>query len=267
MDCQSRIAALLGIVRPRDLSDSVRKIYFRLGKLRWKNLEMRGGKVLVWAKTVMRALTLSFAAITMLFAPVSAHGGDWSILAADSSSQSVQNARANAYHLSRMRNRAMIARFYRAGYLVRVPARTRFYYLDQIPSAYRYVRPWTLLFLNRLSRQFYERFGQPLRVTSLIRTVSLQRRLAHRNSNAADATGPDRSSHLTGATLDISKRFMPASGQQWMRHVLFRLKTNGYLYAIEEFQQPTFHVMVYPNYRQYVERLTHHVSPADESTG
>ena len=127
---------------------------------------MHGGTVLVWDKTVMRALTLSFAAIIMLFAPVAAHGGDWSILAADSSSQSVQNARANAYHLSRMRNRAMIARFYRAGYLVRVPARTRFYYLDQIPSAYRYVRPWTLLFLIRLRRQFYARFGQPLRAST-----------------------------------------------------------------------------------------------------
>ncbi|MDE3138058.1 MAG: hypothetical protein KGL59_15860 [Acidobacteriota bacterium] len=204
----------------------------------------------------MRTLTLSLTTIILLFAPVSARGGDWSILEANSSSQSVQNARANAYHLSRMRSREMILRFYRAGYLVRVPNRTRFYYLDAIPPAFRYVRPWTFLFLNRLSREYYDKFGQPLRVTSLIRTVRSQRRLTHRNSNAAEATGPDRSSHLTGATLDISKRFMPAGGEQWMRRELFRLKQSGCLYAIEEFHQPTFHVMVYPNYRQYVARAT-----------
>ncbi len=206
----------------------------------------------------MRTLTISLAATVLLLAPVSARGGDWSILTANASSQSIQNARANAYHLSRMRNRAMILQFYRAGYLVRVPERTRFYYLDAIPPAYRYLRPWTMLFLDRLSREFYEKFRQPLRVTSLIRTVGSQRRLTHLNPNAAEATGPDRSSHLTGATLDISKRFMPPRGQQWMRSVLFRLKKSGYLYAIEEFHQPTFHVMVYPNYRQYVAELTQH---------
>jgi hypothetical protein len=204
----------------------------------------------------MRTLTISFAAIILLLAPISARGGDWSILAAKRSSQAIQNARANAYHLSRMRNRAMILQFYRSGYLVRVPERTRYYYLDSIAPPYRYLRPWTMLFLDRLSREFYEKFGQPLRVTSLIRTVGSQSRLTHTNPNAAEATGPDRSSHLTGATLDISKRFMPVRGQQWMRSVLFRLKKSGYLYAIEEFQEPAFHVMVYPNYRQYVAHLS-----------
>lgn len=206
----------------------------------------------------MRTLTISFAIIVLLIAPIRARGGNWSILTANRSSQAIQNAKANAYHLSRMRNRAMILQFYREGYLLRVPDRTRFYYLDGIAPAYRYLRPWTMLFLNRLSQEFYQKFGQPLRVTSLIRTVGSQRRLTYRNPNAAEATGPDRSSHLTGATLDISKRFMPPRGQQWMRNVLFRLKKSGYLYAIEEFQEPTFHVMVYPTYRQYVALVTRH---------
>jgi hypothetical protein len=212
----------------------------------------------------MRKLTINLAALILLFVPVSARGASWSLLAANRSSQAIQNSRANAYHLSRMRSRAMILQFYRDGYLVHVPDRTRFYYLDQIPPSYRYVRPWTLLFLDQVSREYYDKFGEPLRVTSLIRTVSSQRRLTHRNSNAAEATGPDRSSHLTGATLDISKRFMPYRGQQWMRRTLLRLKKSGYIYAIEEFQQPTFHVMVYPNYRQYVESVAHRAPPAAE---
>ena len=107
------------------------------------------------------------------------------------------------------------------------------------------------------------RFGQRLRVTSLIRTISSQRRLERGNPNAARATGPDRSSHLTGATLDISKRFMPRRGRQWIRRVLFRLHQGGYLYAVEEFEQPTFHVMVFPTYQQHVAQLAHRASAAE----
>jgi len=213
----------------------------------------------------MRKLAAGVAAVVLLVVPVCMRGGDRSVLSANASSQAIQNARANDFDLSRMRNRAMIQRFHGAGLLVRVPSHTRFYYLHFIPAAYRYLRPWTKLFLDRLSREYHARFGQRLRVTSLVRTVALQRRLDRRNPNAAAATGPYRSSHLTGATLDISKRFMKLRGQRWMRRVLFRLKQNGYLYAVEEFEQPTFHIMVYPNYRQYVDGLAHHASAPSDS--
>jgi hypothetical protein len=79
--------------------------------------------------------------------------------------------------------------------------------------------------------------------------------LARRNGNAARASGVRQSSHLTGATMDISKRFMSAAERQWMRGVLYSLKKQGYLYAIEEFQQPTFHIMIHRSYTGYVKRL------------
>jgi hypothetical protein len=176
-------------------------------------------------------------------------------LAADPSSPLAQNARADADNLSRMQDDAMLRQFVRNGYLVPVDARTRRYYLQAIPAAFRYCRPWTKLFLDRLSRQFYARFETPLRITSLVRTVARQTSLARVNLNAAASIGSERSSHLTGATLDISKRFMPAEARAWMRRVLSGLREKGYLYAIEEFQQPTFHVMVYRNYPQYVATL------------
>lgn len=213
----------------------------------------------------VRKLVASVGVVLLLVVPVYLRGSEKSVLSAKASSQAIQNARANEFNLSRMRNRAMIRRFRRAGLLVRVPARTHSYYLHYIPSAYRYLRPWTKLFLDRLSRQYHARFGRRLRVTSLVRTVVLQRRLERRNGNAADATGPYRSSHLTGATLDISKRFMPRRGRRWMRRVLYRLQQSGYLYAVEEFEQPTFHVMVYPTYKKYVARVTHHAAANDES--
>jgi hypothetical protein len=215
---------------------------------------------------MMRKPVAAIAAVILLVAPLCLRGsGNRSLLVATSASQRIQNARANAYDLSRMRSQAMIRRFHRAGYLVRVPSHTRFYYLHGVSSVYRYLRPWTKLFLDRLSRQYYARFHQRLRVTSLVRTVPLQRRLTNRNPNAVDATGPDRSSHLTGATLDISKRFMRPRGKRWVRNVLYRLKESGYLYAIEEFHQPAFHVMVYPNYRKYVGRITHRHEDTSEA--
>ncbi len=176
-------------------------------------------------------------------------------LRATQQSQVTQNRRADSDDLSRMRDVAMVRRFAKAGLLVPVPAQARHYYLKEIPSSYSYLRPWSKLFLDRLSQQYYARFGRKLRVTSLVRTVGLQNALGERNGNAADAHGPRRSSHLTGATLDISKATMSAAEQEWMRGVLASLKQRGYLYAVEENQQPTFHIMVYRNYPQYVKSL------------
>jgi Family of unknown function (DUF5715) len=191
----------------------------------------------------------------MLLLPLCVWAGGRGLLVADMSSQAVQNARADADHLSRMRDLAMIRRFAQNGYLVAVPSSTDTYYLHAIPPPYRYCRPWTKLFLDRVSHEFYVRFRDRLRVSSLVRTVGRQRMLTRVNDNAADATGELQSSHLTGATLDISKHSMTAQERSWMRDLLYSLRESGYLYAIEEFQEPTFHVMVFANYPQYVKRL------------
>ncbi|RPI09177.1 MAG: hypothetical protein EHM65_09455 [Acidobacteriales bacterium] len=194
------------------------------------------------------------ATLAGLIAPLAALGEPAGLLRATPTSLSLENRRADAYDLSRMTNPAMVRRFARAGLLVGVPSRTDHYYLSNISSSLRYLRPWSRLFLDRLSRQYHARFRKPLRVTSLIRTATLQQRLTQRNGNAAPAYGPRRSSHLTGATLDISKKGMTRKELDWMRRVLFSLKSQDYLHAIEEFQQAAFHVMVFRNYPQYVMR-------------
>lgn len=214
----------------------------------------------------MRAPLIAFVVGAVLAAsPAMVQGRARSVLAARRSSQSIQNERANAYHLSRMQNRAMIVKFFESGYLAAVPRETRFYYLHDIPPAYAYLRPWTKTFLDRLSREFYASFHQRLRVTSMVRTVELQRRLERRNFNAAGATGMDRSSHLTGATLDISKHGMSAREKRWMRRKLVALERRGYLYAVEEFEQPCFHVMVFPTYRGYVSKSASRSLDADRT--
>ena len=170
-------------------------------------------------------------------------------------SQIVQNQRADRDHLSRMTDQKTLDRFKRLELIVSVPAKTRDYYIHDVAAQYQYLRPWTKLFLDRLSSQFRSRFGRPLRITSLIRTAAYQIQLSRRNGNAASSVGEKRSSHLTGASLDISKKGMTAARQRWVRNVLASLKAKGYLFAVEEFYQPNFHVMVYRNYPEYVAML------------
>jgi hypothetical protein len=176
-------------------------------------------------------------------------------LLATSFSQKIQNVRADADDLSRMRDDAMILRFRRSGLLLPVPGATSHYYLHGIRRQHRYLRPWTKLFLTRLSRQSHARFGRKLRVTGLVRTVKYQQALQRHNANAAGSVGVLRSSHLTGATLDISKRDMSPAHRQWMRRVLHSLQSRKVIYAIEEFRQPCFHVMVHRRYLEYVRNL------------
>lgn len=193
------------------------------------------------------------ALLLLLVAPLC--WGRWraddAALIATDSSQAIQNERANEFHLARLRNLAMVQQFRAEGLLVYVPQRMPYYYLHDVPGDYRYLRPWSKLFLDQLSREYYARFHQPLRITSMLRTVQVQRRLTRWNPNAADAVGADRSSHLTGATLDISKHSMSYRGVLWMRRYLRQMKAAGYLYPVEEFHEPCFHVMVFPTYRHY----------------
>ena len=176
-------------------------------------------------------------------------------LRATTESQVHQNKRADRDHLSRMKDRGMVESWARLELLSPVPAKTRDFYIHRIPSEYRYVRPWTKLFLDRISSQFRRRFGRPLRITSLTRTVEYQNQLSRRNGNAASPYGKKRSSHLTGASLDISKKGLSGAQVNWLRRVLLSLHQKEHLFAVEEFYQPNFHVMVYRNYPQYVETL------------
>ena len=178
-----------------------------------------------------------------------------SSLRANAKSQLLQNERADQDHLSRMEDRAMMESWARLGLIVPVPAKTENFYLHQVPTQYRYVRPWTKLFLDRISRQFRRRFGRPLRITSLTRTVHYQEQLSRRNGNAASPYGKKRSSHLTGASLDISKKGLSRAQVSWLRRVLLSLHEKQYLFAIEEFYQLNYHVMVHRNYPEYVKTL------------
>lgn len=165
-----------------------------------------------------------------------------------------QNDVAREDELSRIQDNAMLTRFVRKGYLVEIPAQGKGYVIDgRIPHNYRYTRPWTLTFLGRLGSQYYTRFDSRFKVTSAVRTVERQRILDRRNVNASSADGELVSSHLYGATIDISKKGMTGEQLRWMRETLIRLDEKDVIDAVEERATNCFHVCVYRDeYKNYV---------------
>ena len=170
------------------------------------------------------------------------------MLLATSISPIVQNEQADEQGMARIADERMLQRYVRSRLLVKVSPNSRTYYLKGVPARYSYLRPWSKRFLDQVGSQYQAKFNDRLRVTSLVRTSRLQLQLAGYNTNAAPASGRTQSSHLTGATLDISKAKMSAAQKQWMRAKLLSLSGSGYLYGIEERVQPTFHIMVYKNF-------------------
>lgn len=116
-----------------------------------------------------------------------------------------------------------------------------------LPDNRRYCRPWTRDFLEDFSQAFYNEFGVPIQVNSLVRTAQQQRKLRRHNRFAAPDAGDTASTHLTGVTADLSRRGLSKSQYQWIRDYLMPLHEAGLVEPIEE-RQPVLHVVVYQKY-------------------
>lgn len=163
----------------------------------------------------------------------------------------LENTAATRDRLTRMRDLEMVRRFTRSGRLVPVAADTPTYYVAGVPGALRVARPWTRRFIEQLAGALHGLFGTRLRITSLVRTPSRQLALRRLGINAAPAHGSIRSTHLTGATVDISTQPLSAREIDWLRTVLRRLTAERMVHAIEEFNEPHFHVLVRRRYGTY----------------
>lgn len=166
-----------------------------------------------------------------------------------------ENAAAARDRLSRLASRRMLTRFRRARLLVSLPGSTGTYYVSGVPASLRVARPWTRRFVEQLAAAKHRFFGSPLRITGLTRTRVYQQALIATNANAAPARGRIQSTHLTGASVDISKRLLSDPEIHWLRTVLRRLTADGLVHAVEEFRQPHFHVLVRKRYGAYARAL------------
>lgn len=207
-------------------------------------------------KTV-RGLGAAAMMLALLLAPARAHAQRPSELRGTPSKLARQNELADRYDLSRMDGPSTIRRLADAGRLVRVPSSGKGYFVDgTIARNYRhrallvYARPWVRDFVSGEGVVFTRRFpGSRLKVSSLVRTEDYQQLLKRRNVNAAPGSEDrNRSPHLTGAAVDISKKGLSARQLAWLRQRFVELQDRGWIVATEEMRTSTFHIFVTPDY-------------------
>ena len=160
-----------------------------------------------------------------------------------------QNIEADREHLTRLKE-SQIPVFKRKHLLVPLPAGRNVVVNRRLPPRYRYVRPWARNFLARLGGDFRHKFQAPIQINSALRSIEYQKKLRHRNGNAAMATaGLRQSSHPTGATVDIAKNGMSQKELGWMRSRLRKANRAKLAQATEEHKQPVFHVMIFNRHK------------------
>ena len=197
-------------------------------------------------------LSCAILALAMCAAPSEAAAGKRKGLA-----QKRQNLAADADGLTRLKDAAQLARFIRKGLLVEVVDADAYALDPDIGShdpsrqgLYRYARPWTKAFLDKELAAAPRPEGFRFKITSLVRTQAYQDALC-RGGDGAPVCGKrwwERSSHLTGATVDISKEGMPVAVRAWLKKRLAKLQKQGKVIAVEE--RGCFHVMVLPKYEK-----------------
>lgn len=159
-----------------------------------------------------------------------------------------QNQMAAADGLDRIEDDDQLQKMRHYKLLVSLPDNEAIQVNDPMPADRRYARPWTVRFLNDLSRAHYARFHSPLIITSAVRTVEFQKHLVRINGNAAPPTGDVASPHLYGQAIDLGKRGMSMTEIAWMRAYLTPVESSGKIDVEEEFQQSCFHISVYRRY-------------------
>lgn len=150
--------------------------------------------------------------------------------------------------LERIQDDAQLEFLTRTSRLVALPEGRSLKVAAHLSPDRRYCRPWTARFLMEFANAHYATWRGPIQVNSAVRTVEYQQWLRRRNRNAADLEGETASPHLTGATIDISKRWMSRSQLKWMRDYLLTLQNAGAIDVEEEFRQRVFHITVYKSY-------------------
>jgi hypothetical protein len=166
-----------------------------------------------------------------------------------------QNLMATGEGLDRIQNDGDLQRMRESGELIDFQDSRSLHVNPELPYDRRSARIWTVQFAQDLARQYYERFGEPLIVTSAARSIEYQRHLTHFNGNAAGVEGEAASPHLTGQAIDIGKRGMTRVQLTWMRDQLLPVMQAGRIDVEEEFRQACFHISVYPGYLPGVREL------------
>ena len=158
-----------------------------------------------------------------------------------------ENEELDRLQLPRIADEYELLQYEASQELVAVPETEALKFAPDLPENRRYCRPWTRDFLQDFSEAYYQQFGSPIQINSLVRTVEQQHRLRRWNHFAAPEAGDTASTHLTGVTFDMSRRGLTFGQYEWIREYLLPLQMQGMVDPIEE-RQPVLHVVVYDKY-------------------
>lgn len=136
-----------------------------------------------------------------------------------------------------LKSRVEMERYAKRGYIVPIPREMRTYRLSDLVS-HPYARPEVKLFIERASAQYIRACGEKLVVTSLTRT--------DRPGN-----GSDRSVHPAGMAVDF-RYSQNAKCRKALESILLPLEGIGVLEATRERKPKHYHVVVFPEYSDYV---------------
>ena len=108
----------------------------------------------------------------------------------------------------------------------------------------RMFHPRAKAFLEELGAAYEGKFGRPLKVTSLTRSLEYQFDLSKDTRNAYRGQTPP---HSTGATFDLAYMQMTAEEQTFLMSKLAEYERAGRIDALREVAQtPCIHIFVYP---------------------
>ena len=101
--------------------------------------------------------------------------------------------------------------------------------------------------LKELSDAYHGRFGRPLRVTSLTRSMDYQILLNSGNPNSFKVRGDGSlPPHTSGCAFDLARKHMPADEQNFVMAKLAEMERDGKLDALIEYGvNACFHIFIY----------------------
>ena len=185
-----------------------------------------------------------FFAILVLFSVATLEGAPRKLTIPE-----LQNVLADREGLKRYTDQEDVERAVKNGALVRIRD-TQFIDIGDIPEWRQVCLPRTHDFSQDFGKSYDgASLGGGITVNSATRPTTTQRGIKSAgNRNAAPTKGPKRSSHLTGAAIDLAKLKMSSGGIKWSKKWLGRLQKKGFVVYRSERRQAVFHVFVTQKY-------------------
>jgi hypothetical protein len=111
----------------------------------------------------------------------------------------------------------------------------------------RMFNPTAKPILKELADAYFKKFGRPLRVTSLTRSMDYQIGLNASNPNSFKVRGEGSlPPHTSGCAFDLARKHMPAEEQNFVMQKLAEMENAGKLDALIEYGvNACFHVFIY----------------------